>query len=236
MWPKWRAEDRQAQGRRGAVVLPGGHGKTVGVLALLALCGCIRLDMYDQPRYEAFEASESFVEGTSARTLVPGTVPRGWLREDRAYVTGSVDDSTFVSELPFDLSEAVLRRGQERFGIYCAVCHDAAGTGRGMVVRRGYKQPPSLHIERLRQERAGYFYDVITRGFATMPSYAAQIPMADRWAIVAWVRVLQRSQYVDLARLPEALRQEIDAAATQGTFVGTPAARPDHGTEQESHD
>jgi mono/diheme cytochrome c family protein len=211
----------------------------VACLVLLGVTGCIRLDMYNQPRYETYEASSLFSDGTSSRLLVEGTVPRGWLREDRAYVTGSVDDSTFVAELPFQLSEEILRRGQERYGIYCAVCHDAAGTGRGMVVRRGYKQPPSFHIDRLRQEEVGYFYDVISRGFATMPSYASQIPSADRWAIVAWVRALQRSQYVDLTQLPEAMRQEIAEAATQGTVVGLPgesAATETHGTEPESHE
>lgn len=237
MWPKWRAETAGPVGSKGTVrsrlVLLG-----LAVVPLV-LSGCIRLDMYNQPRYEPYEVSRFYPEGSSARTLVPGTVARGWLQADRAYVTGSLNDSTFVDELPFALTEEVLRRGRERYGIYCAVCHDEAGTGRGMVVRRGYKQPPSYHIDRLRQEKLGYFFDVITRGFATMPSYAVQIPTEDRWAIVAWIRVLQRAQYVDLAVLPESVRQEIATAATKGTVVGLPGeatTHDAHGAEQESHD
>lgn len=185
-------------------------------LVVLVLPGCIRLDMYNQPRYEALEASRFFADGRSARPLPAGTVARGTLLEDVAFATGMVNDSTFVTELPFALTAELLQRGRERYGIFCAVCHDATGSGRGMVVRRGYKQPPALHVERLRQQPAGYFFDVITKGFATMPSYAAQIPPADRWAIVAYVRALQLSQHVPVQELPEPWRSEIGSAAAAG--------------------
>ncbi|HZM14688.1 MAG TPA: cytochrome c [Candidatus Krumholzibacteria bacterium] len=185
------------------------------VVALLALPGCIRLDMYNQPRYEPLEASRFYADGRSARQLPAGTVARGTLLEDRAYATGTVNDSTFATELPFALTPELLQRGRERYGIFCSVCHDGTGSGRGMVVRRGYKQPPSFHIERLQQQPAGYFFDVISRGFSTMPSYAASIPIADRWAIVAYLRALQLSQQVAVRNLPEPWRGEIEAAANQ---------------------
>jgi len=169
--------------------------------------------MHNQPRYRPLSSSKFFADGKSAREPVPGTVARGELREDRAYFTGMVDDSTFTTELPFVLTRDVLERGRERYGIYCSVCHDAVGTGRGMVVRRGYKQPPSFHIDRLRDERAGYFFDVITQGFAKMPGYAAQIPVQDRWAIVAYLRALQFSQRVPVAEMPAALRAEFERAS-----------------------
>ena len=169
--------------------------------------------MHDQPRYEPLESSQFFADGKSARDPVPGTVARGSLREDRAYFTGMVDDSTFTAELPFVLTREILERGQERYGIFCSVCHDAVGMGRGMVVRRGYKQPSSFHIDRLREERAGYFFDVITQGFATMPGYAAQIPVADRWAIVAYLRALQLSQRLPVGEMPASLRAEFERAS-----------------------
>jgi mono/diheme cytochrome c family protein len=107
-------------------------------------------------------------------------------------------DSEFTDSLPaalLPLTEATLRRGQARFDIYCAVCHDRTGSGTGMIVRRGFTRPPSLHSERLRAVRLGHFFDVMTDGFGAMPSYASQINPADRWAIVAYIRALQLSQY-----------------------------------------
>ncbi len=225
MWPKWRCSVQQRTAPRRARGLRRTPACVAGQVALLALTGCPRLDMYDQPRYEALEASPLFADGRSAREPVPGTIARGALREDRAYYTGSLDDSTFVAELPFALTRELLERGRERYGIYCAVCHDDLGSGKGMVVRRGYKQPQAFASERLRQERAGYFFDVITRGFATLPAYAAQIPVADRWAIVAYLRVLQLSQHTTLAELPEPWRSEIGAAASSHpTAPGRPGA------------
>jgi mono/diheme cytochrome c family protein len=102
--------------------------------------------------------------------------------------------------VPF--SAELLARGHERFDIYCTPCHDRLGTGRGMVVRRGFKQPPSYHIDRLRQAPAGHFFDVMTNGFGAMPDYRGQIQPVDRWAIVAYIRALQRSQQATLADVP----------------------------------
>lgn len=217
MWPKWRCNVRRWQAlwcAPGATRAGTPQWLLGGGMALAVLSGCPRLDMYDQPRYEPLESSALFADGRSARPPVPGTVARGSLHEDRAYFTGSIDDSTFAAELPFALTRELLERGRERYGIYCAVCHDALGRGNGMVVRRGFKQPPAFTDERLRQERVGYLFDVISRGFATMPAYAEQIPVADRWAIVAYLRALQLSQHAAVQDLPEPWRSELEAAVS----------------------
>jgi mono/diheme cytochrome c family protein len=117
-------------------------------------------------------------------------------------VTGKMDGK--LSEVfPGPVSKATLERGRQRFDVYCSPCHDRAGTGRGMIVMRGYKQPPSFHEERLRGMPPGYFFDVITNGFGIMPSYAAQVPVVDRWAIAAYIRALQLSQHATLAEVPD---------------------------------
>jgi mono/diheme cytochrome c family protein len=111
--------------------------------------------------------------------------------------------------MPLDMS--LLQRGRERYAIFCTPCHGASGRGDGMIVRRGYRPPRSFHIDRLRNERAGYFYDVMTNGFGAMSDYAAQISVKDRWAIVAYIRALQLSQHATLAEVPPAQRAELGA-------------------------
>jgi mono/diheme cytochrome c family protein len=120
-------------------------------------------------------------------------VARGRLKEDQLYYAGKDAQGNFVNEFPFPVTRPVLARGQERFNVYCAPCHDRLGNGLGMIVRRGYRRPPSYHIDRLRSVANAYIYDVITNGFGAMPDYAAQIAPGDRWAIVAYIRALQRS-------------------------------------------
>ena len=167
--------------------------------ALLAAC---RQDMHNQPKYRGLRASTFFTDGSSARPLVEGTVARGTLQEDEAFFTGKLDKAT-VKEFPFPIDENVLNRGEERYNIYCSPCHDKTGGGNGMVIQRGFKrQPPSYHIERLRQADVGYFFDVITNGFGSMPDYRAQIAPRDRWAIVAYIRALQYSQNTPAADVP----------------------------------
>jgi mono/diheme cytochrome c family protein len=157
--------------------------------------------MHNQPKYRTLRATPFFGDQSSARPLVEGTVARGTLKEDQAFFTGKVGD-TPVTELPIAIDAQVLNRGQERFNIFCAPCHDASGSGRGMVVQRGYRQPPSFHDERLRSAPAGYYFDVITNGFGVMPDYRAQISAQDRWAIIAYVRALQLSQRATKADVP----------------------------------
>jgi mono/diheme cytochrome c family protein len=174
------------------------------ILFALALCvlvaGC-RQDMHDQPKYRGLRSSAFFADGSSARPLVEGTVARGTLQEDEAFFTGKIDKVP-VKELPFAVDEQVLNRGQERFNIYCSPCHDRTGSGNGMVVQRGYRQPPSFHLDRLRQADAGYFFDVMTNGFGVMPDYKAQIAPRDRWAIVGYIRALQLSQHAPASDVP----------------------------------
>lgn len=209
MWQKLqihKGEQRRAVLRRRPLVR-----STVVLLALLGVTGCFRLHMYDQPRYEPLEASSTFENGQSARQPVAGTVARGMLHEDRQYYTGIEGDSVFTNSFPFEVTMEVLERGRDRYNIYCTPCHDRVGTGRGMVVRRGFKQPTSYHDDRLRRQPAGYFFDVITNGFSTMPSYARQIPVQDRWAIVAYIRALQMSQYARVSELPAEIRTRVES-------------------------
>jgi mono/diheme cytochrome c family protein len=167
---------------------------------LAVLSGC-RQDMHNQPKYRGLRASTFFVDGSSARPLVEGTVARGTLQDDEAFFTGKRGGEA-VAELPFPLTQEVLDRGQERFNIFCSPCHDRAGTGRGMVVQRGYSQPPSYHIDRLREAPLGYFVDVMTNGIKTMPDYKAQIAPRDRWAIAAYIKALQLSHHAAASDVP----------------------------------
>src|SRR4051794_16448754 len=173
---------------------------TVAAAALVGLAGC-RQDMHNQPKYRGLRPSVFFADGSSARPLVEGTVARGTLQEDEAFFTGKVN-KVDVKELPFAIDAQVVDRGQERFNIYCTPCHGRTGAGNGMVVQRGYRQPPSFHIDRLRQADAGHFFDVMTNGFGAMPDYRAQISPRDRWNIVAYIRALQLSQHAAAADVP----------------------------------
>ncbi len=181
-----------------------------GVLvAALPLSAC-RQDMHNQPRYEPMEYSAFFPDQRAARPVPAGTVARGQLHEDQHFYTGKVG-GRFAETFPMPITRALLERGRERYDIYCSPCHDRTGSGSGMIVRRGYLAPPSFHIERLRSQAPGYFFNAITNGFGKMPSYALQIPVADRWAIVAYVRALQLSQHATLADVPAAERVALEA-------------------------
>jgi mono/diheme cytochrome c family protein len=180
----------------------------VPVLAAVLLPGC-RQDMQDQPKYKDLRGSAFFADGRSARPLVEDTVARGFLYADQKFATGR-SGNEFVKELPVPLTKQLLERGRERFNIYCTPCHGMTGDGLGMVVQRGYRQPPSFHIDRLREAPVGYFFDVMTRGFGAMPDYAAQITPADRWAIAAYERALQLSQRATIQDVPAADRPALD--------------------------
>jgi mono/diheme cytochrome c family protein len=180
----------------------------LALVAAVVVAGC-RQDMHDAPRYEAFEASDTFADKRASRVAPVGTVPRGWLREDEALYTGKVNGQP-VDAFPFAIQRADLERGQQRFNIYCTPCHGRLGDGNGMVVQRGLRQAASFHQDRLRQERPGYFFDVITNGFGAMPDYATQIPVQDRWLIVAYVKALQLSQHATVEDVPADRRAELD--------------------------
>jgi len=189
------------------------------VLVSLALAGC-RQDMHDAPRYEPLEASTFFANGQASRALVANTVPRGLLREDTHLNEGRVDGQ-LATTFPMAVTPAVMQRGQERFNVFCSPCHGRTGSGNGMVVQRGFRAPPSYHEERLRNAPVGYFFDVMTNGFGAMQDYASQVPVADRWAIAAYIRALQLSQRATLADVPADRRAELDRPAA------APAAAPE---------
>jgi mono/diheme cytochrome c family protein len=165
--------------------------------------------MHDQPKYRPLRGSELFADKRSARPLVEGTVARGTLREDAAFYTGKTADG-FVAEIPVKVTAELLARGQSQYQVFCSPCHGRTGRGDGMVVQRGFKRPSSYHVDRLREVPIGYFYDVITIGFGAMADYAAQVPPGDRWAIAAYVRTLQLSQYAPVAEVPADRHGELD--------------------------
>jgi len=164
--------------------------------------------MHDQPKYKPYRPSAFFADSRNARPLVPGTVARGHLDDSSPLQTGK-EGNDFVAELPVPLTQELVQRGHERFDVYCSPCHGRTGKGDGMIVRRGYRQPPSYHIDRLRAEPLGYFFDVITHGFGVMPDYAAQVPVNDRWAIAAYIRALQLSAHATLADVPASERKAL---------------------------
>jgi cbb3-type cytochrome c oxidase subunit III len=180
------------------------------ILLAFAAAAAACQDMYDQPRYKTYAKSTFFGDGLSSRPSVPGTIARGHQRTDELFETGKVDGRD--AELyPFPVTRAVLERGRERYEIFCSPCHDRAGTGRGMVVQRGFKPPPSFHQDRLRNAAPGHFFDVITHGFGAMYAYAARVPPRDRWAITAYIRALQLSRSFAVADLSSEERARVEA-------------------------
>ena len=221
--------------------------------ALLFVAGC-RQDMQDQPKIRSQRGSEMFADHRGARPQVANTVARGQLREDSYFYTGVVQAANGYreekNEMPFPVTLDVLKRGQERFNIYCTPCHSRVGNGLGEIVQRGYKPAANFHDQvRLSQPISHYFY-VMTNGYGAMPDYSAQLTPVDRWAVAAYIRALQMSQAAtekdvpagvqvrdlkEIAReknLPESFAEPwtLPATAVQGylpaTQEGTPALAP----------
>jgi mono/diheme cytochrome c family protein len=165
--------------------------------------------MQDQPKYKDLRGSAFFDDHRSARPLVEDTVARGFLNADSRFTTGK-ENGKPVAVLPVPLTRELLLRGKDRFQIFCTPCHGMLGNGLGIVVQRGYRQPPSYDIDRLRAAPVGYFFDVMTHGFGAMPDYATQIPPADRWAIAAYIRALQLSQRATMAEVPPEVRPALE--------------------------
>jgi mono/diheme cytochrome c family protein len=188
------------------------------LLLLLISSGC-RRDMQDQPKMKPFRGTAFFGDGLSSRQPIEGTIPRGFLRTDHAYFTGKKTSTptsaaspaaqpnqgqaqtqpanTYpddVETFPFPVTKEIVLRGRERYDIFCSVCHGLTGNGDGMIVRRGFRRAASFNDDRLRQAPVGHFFDAITNGWGAMPSYSSQIPVQDRWAIIAYIRALQVSQ------------------------------------------
>ncbi len=182
------------------------------VLSVLAVASCVLLagcargctssrppihlnpSMDDQPKVGPQAASRFFYDGASMREPVPGTSPIGGLREDEPFFTGKGPDGQFIATIPHPVDEAFVARGRERYGIYCQPCHDARGDGRGILFQRGNIPTASFHQEKILKYADGQIFDVITNGVGLMAGYRWPIPPADRWAIIAYVRELQRDR------------------------------------------
>jgi mono/diheme cytochrome c family protein len=203
----------------------------LALAAAFLAAGC-RQNMHNQHKIKNYRGSDFFADGQGARPIPEGTVARGGFGEKIAPYTGLTVSTLPVSTLTQGppvppITPALVRRGQERFNIFCSPCHGRLGDGRGMIVRRGYKQPTSFHDARLRGVDADYFVTVITQGFGVMPSYAPQVPLEDRWAIAAYIRALQYSQNARLADLPDGARARVESE------LRNPAAAA---ANQESHE
>jgi mono/diheme cytochrome c family protein len=214
-------------------------------LCLFLITGC-RRDMQDQPRMKPYRSSAFFRDGQSSRQPVEGTIARGLLKTDKELFTGKKAESTAsgqanrgipsgpipsatvssmaaaypddVDTFPFPITTEVMARGRQRYEIFCSVCHGFTGYGDGIVVRRGFRRAASFHDDRLRQAPVGHFFDTITNGWGAMPSYASQVPVHDRWAIIAYVRALQLSQQNQQIQTPlaPALPEQVSTPATGG--------------------
>lgn len=176
--------------------------KTLCFLFPLALSACISAqppmnfvpDMDFQPRYRPQTINKYFSDSAAMRMPPPGTIARGTLQEDDAFYRGQTSDTRWLEKIPVNIDAALLARGRERFNIFCSPCHDRAGTGQGMVARRGIVPPPTFHQARIRDYKDGELFNIAANGVRSMPGYRKQIDEADRWAIVAYIRALQKSQ------------------------------------------
>jgi mono/diheme cytochrome c family protein len=211
------------------------------MLAALALAGC-QQQMAVQPSLKPMAACDFSPHGSASRLPVTGTIARGHLHVNSAFYRGrprserdgapgdddrvkaaepsaqptisaeAKQNANVATEFPLPVTRELLEHGRNRYMIYCVVCHDALGTGRGKIVERGYTRPPSYHIKRLREAPIGHLFVVASEGYGSMPAYAGQIPARDRWAIVAYVRALQLSQRFPERDLTEEMRRERDKA------------------------
>lgn len=165
--------------------------------------------MQDQPKYKPLGENKFFADGRDSRPIPPGTIA---LDEANAAdpVHSGADNGAFLTTLPITINVQTLDRGEDRFNIYCSPCHGRLGDGDGMVHRRGFWIPPTLHTDRLRSVPPGYLYQVISNGYGAMPDYRDQIEVADRWAIVAYLRALQYSRHASLADVPESARSSLN--------------------------
>jgi mono/diheme cytochrome c family protein len=191
---------------------------------LLPLAGC-RNNMHNQNKVRPLRESTFYPDGASARPLPAHTVAYGDSAADETFESG-MHDRQPVAAVPFPVTRDVLLRGEQRYNIFCSPCHGRLGDGHGMIVTRGYKVPTSFHDDRLRNAQVGYFFNVMTQGFGVMPSYASQIPAADRWAIAAYIRALQLSQNARLADLPPAAQQAIAGDLAQPAPAQPSAQKP----------
>jgi mono/diheme cytochrome c family protein len=166
-------------------------------------------NMDDQPKYQSYEESKFYADKSAMRMPIEGTIARGKLNDNTVYFEGKNQNGSFVKKLPMPMTKELLEHGQKRYNIFCAPCHGQTGFGQGIVVKKGFLPAPSFHLDRLRQVEDGYIFDVITNGIRNMPSYKYQVPVADRWAIVSFVRALQKSQNATEEDVPDDIRQTL---------------------------
>ena len=194
------------------------------------------LNMMNVPRNTAGQQSDFFADGRSDRDQVAGTLAQGQLvtAENRLLHSGTDADGKESAVFPFEITKFDLERGKQRFDIYCAVCHNATGDGKGMIVQRGFVPPPSFHEQRLKDAPPGHFFRVMSNGWGAMFSYNDRIPVEDRWRIAAYVRVLQLSQNAQVASLsPEAQEAVKNAGKQPAEGAGPGAAPAGHGAGHE---
>jgi mono/diheme cytochrome c family protein len=198
----------------------------VGLAAVMFVAGC-RQDMHNQPKIRSQRGSDFFADHRGARQQAANTVARGQLHEDNYFYTGVVQAANGYreekDEMPFPVTMEVLKRGQERFNIYCSPCHSRVGNGLGEIVQRGYKPAANYHDQvRLSQPISHYFY-VMTNGYGAMPDYSAQLTPEDRWAVAAYIRALQLSQAAKAEDVPQGVQvrslKEIAAASGHPEFA-----------------
>ncbi len=196
------------------------------VLASFAIAGCRgtssskppihpNLNMDFQEKYDPQEGSEFFADGRAMRLPVAGTVARGMLREDAGMYYGRNTDGSFLASSPMTMSRELLERGQDRFQIYCAPCHGSAGDGNGVIMTGGYGfvPAPTYHSDRIREIEDGHIFNVISNGYNSMPAYGYHVDPEDRWAIVAYIRALQRSQNAQAGDVPTEVLNNIEEIA-----------------------
>jgi mono/diheme cytochrome c family protein len=177
-------------------------------LAIMLLAGC-RQKMADQPRYDPLQESAFYADLLSARPLPDGVIARDFVEKDELLDLGLAGDRP-ADRIPYPITIELLRRGRERYDIYCTPCHDFIGTGNGMAVQRGFRtRPPSFHTDELRAAPPGRFFEAITNGFGAMPPYAGQVAPQDRWAVIAYIRALQLSQWASPDDIPADVLREL---------------------------
>jgi len=199
-----------------------------GLLVVLLLAGCRghqsdrppihpNLDMDFQEKFQPQSFNPLFEDNATMRPPVPGTVPRGQIQENSALQTGRTPNGEYVDRVPIAVNRKVLERGQDRYEIFCAPCHGKTGAGNGIIMRGNYGYPPasSYHIDRLRDASDGYLYDVISNGVRNMPAYGHQVSVRDRWAIVTYIRALQRSQNAGPEEIPDDVAARIRRDTTR---------------------
>lgn len=202
----------------------------IGILVaiLMVTAGCeLRQAMYDQARIKPLGSSDFFKDGQGARPLVAGTVPYGHLQEDDLFYRG-MQGGKHSEVFPSTVTESDIRNGKTQYEIFCSVCHGYAGNANGMIVQRGFKPPPSLHEDRLREAPPGYLFTVISNGFNTMPAYGKMVPHKERWQIVSYVRALQASQHTRVAELSADERAKLDKPAESAEPHGEAKAQEHH--------